>query len=117
MKLTFILTSLFFVSCNIQNSNDVATKKIIEADRLKIKLLGYWGGLGEDSPVWEIKIDSIYYCQEKKAYPYQIVDKDLVVERPKSKGLLRNISVVEDTMTFYDEQGLAIKGYRFKAKK
>jgi hypothetical protein len=117
MKIIYILIFLLFISCNTQNSNDKTTKKIIEVDSLKSKLLGHWGGLGEDNPVWEIKIDSIYYYQEKKTSPYQIVDMDMIIERPESKGILRNISVVEDTMTFYDEQGLTIKGYRFKAKK
>jgi hypothetical protein len=45
------------------------------------------------------------------------VDKDLIIERLESKGILRNISVVEDTMIFYDEQGLTIKGYRFQTTK
>jgi hypothetical protein len=117
MKLIWVIAFLFYVSCNTQNSNDATTKKVMKVDSLKTKLLEHWGGLGEDSPVWEIKNDSIYYYQEKKTYPYQIIGKDLVVERPESKGVLRNISVVSDTMIFYDEQGLPIKGYRFKAKK
>ena len=89
----------------------------MKVDDLKTKLIGHWGGLGEDGPVWEIKNDSIYYYQEKKTYPYQIVDKDLVIERPESKGVLRNISVTKDAMIFYDEQGFQIKGYRFKTNK
>ena len=115
MKIISILIFLFFIGCNSQNSNNATAKELIKQDSLKTKLLGQWGGLGENNPVWEIKIDSIYYYQHKKAYPYQIVGNALVIELTESKGVLRNISVVVDTMIFYDEQGLRIKGYRFKA--
>jgi len=116
MKFNCGLFILFFVSCNNQPSKNVA-KKVTEIDSLKNTLVGEWGGLGENSPVWEINVESIYYYQENKSYPYEIIDKDLVIDRFESKGVLRNISVAKDTLTFYDEQGLKIKGYRFKTKK
>jgi hypothetical protein len=116
MKIACISLFIFFVSCDSADSN-TKTNQYTKVDTLKHKLLGQWGGLGEDSAVLEIKIDSIYYLQEKKSYPYKIVDNDLVIERNESKGILRNISVIEDTMTFNDEQGLTTKGYRFKTKK
>lgn len=116
MKIVCISFFIFFVGCNNADTNE-KTKHHTNVDTIKNKLLGQWGGLGEDSAVWEISFDSIYYLQEKKSYPYKIVGNDLVVERNESKGFLRNISVIEDTMTFNDEQGLATKGYRFKAKK
>ena len=117
MKIICILFCVFFINCNNNDSNIATTRKYTTADSLKTKLLGQWGGSGEDSAVWEIRIDSIYYLQEKKTYAYKILDNDLVIERPESKGILRNISVFEDTMTFNDEQGLTIKGYRLKNKK
>lgn len=116
MKLICILCILFLASCNGEPSNNL-TKQVTNVDSLKNTLVGLWGGLGENSPVWEIKIDSIYYYSENKSYPYKILDKDMVIERQESKGVLRNISVAEDTLTFYDEQGLEVNGYRFKRKK
>lgn len=115
MKIICVLYILFF-SCN-NNSSNKLTKQLTKIDSLKNTLIGQWGGPGENSPVLEINVDSIYYFEEKKSYPYKIFDSDLVIERLESKGVLRNISVTEDTLTFYDEQGLITKGYRFKKKK
>ena len=117
MKFFYILTLLYFGSCDTQKTHSRTEDKLNKADSLKSRLLGKWGGLGEDSPVWEIKLDSIYYYQENKSYPYQIMENDLVIERGGSSGILSDISVVEDTLNFYDEQGLSIKAYRFKTKK
>lgn len=119
MKLISVILFLLFVCCNIQscNTNNAGKNKPLLVDSLKAKLIGNWGGLGEDSPVWEIKHDSIYYYQEQKTYPYQIVGSDLIIERLDTKGILKNISVLKDTLMFYDEQGLQITGYRFLNKK
>ena len=114
MKNITWLIVILFTSCNNNDVNNKSTKPITKADSLKLELLGEWGGLGEDSPVWEIRSDSIYYFRESKAYPYQILDNNFIIERSTSKGILKNISVVVDTMTFNDEQGLIIKSYRFK---
>ena len=116
MRIICISFFIFFVSCNNGDPNTTEKKRDTKVDVLKTKLLGKWGGLGEDSAVFEIKIDSIYYLQEKKTYPYKILNNDLVIERNGSKGILRNIIVIEDTMTFNDEQGLTTKGYRFNNK-
>lgn len=89
----------------------------MQVDSLKIKLQGQWGGLEEDSPVLEITYDSIYYFEEKKSYSYQIIGKDLIIHRTQSVGVLRNISVLKDTMTFCDDQEFSIKAYRFKIRK
>jgi len=113
MKLICVLCILLFASCNSKTSNKL-TKQESKVDSLKNTLLGQWGGLGENSPVLKINIDSIYYYEENKSYPYKIVDKDLIIERLETKGVLRNISVNKDTLIFYDEQGLTTKGYRFK---
>lgn len=115
MNFRHVLFPIFLLSCNSQDHKNF-TKNTITVNSLKNNLLGSWGGLGESIPVLEIGIDSIYYYQEKKAYPYKVVDRNLIIERTESKGVLRNISVIEDTMIFYDEQGLLIKGYRFRSK-
>ncbi len=116
MKYICVLSILFFASCNSQPSNNL-TKQVTKVDSLKNTLVGKWGGLGENSFVLEIKIDSIYYYQENKSYPYKIVANDLIIERLETKAVLRNISVNKDTLIFYDDQGFKIKGYRFNTKK
>jgi hypothetical protein len=117
MKFIWVITLLFIVGCHTKNSNDRTTKTVKKIDSLKTQFKGQWGGLGEDDPVFEIKDDLIYYFEEKKTYPYQFAGKDLIIQRTESKGVLKNISVVNDTMTFYDEQGFSIKAYRFKNRK
>lgn len=76
--------------------------------------MGQWGGLKEDSPIWEIRRDSIYYFQHSKAYPYKIVNRDLIINFPESRAILKNISVISDTLFFSGEEGLQIRAYRFK---
>lgn len=114
MKAIFILIFIVVVGCNTKKSNNTHANKLTQVHSLKDNLIGKWGGLGEDSPVWKIELDSIYYYQEKKKYPYQILGRDLIIERAQSKGVLSNISVIKDTMIFSDEQGLIVRGFRFK---
>ena len=118
MKIICITFFLFLISCDRNSPNNAKKTPDTKVDTLKTTILGQWGGLGESSAVLEIRIDSIYYLEEKKAYPYTIIGKDLIIERQESKTILRNISVVEDTMTFTfnDEQGQTTYAYRFKAK-
>lgn len=109
------LIGLLLMSCNLnQNSTQEEPSKFSCIDSLKVNLLGQWGGLKEDSPVWDIRKDSIYYFERSAAYPYRILDHNMIIDLPGSKGILKNISVVKDTMYFLDEQGGLIKGYRFK---
>ena len=109
----YILFFTLVLSCKAKY-HDGVTKNIDKVDSLKNNLLGNWDGLGENDPVLEIKVDSIYYYQEKKAYLYKIINKDLVIYRAASKGILKNLAVVNDTMIFNDEQGMTIKAYKFK---
>lgn len=113
MKYIFFSTLLiFFLSCNNQDS--APTQKNLLNDSLKNSLLGKWGGLGENEPVWEIKKDSIYYYEEGKSYYYFILRGDFIIKRLNSSVALKNIHVYKDTLFFLDDQGLTIKGYRFK---
>lgn len=115
MKIIFFIIIVFTSSCN-SNSNKQSkiSESITSEDSLKKKLIGKWGGLGEDKPVFYIKQDSIYYYNRATAYPYKIVNKNLLIDLPEITGRFNNISVVADTLFFYDDQGILTKGYRFK---
>lgn len=108
----FLLT-LIFIACNQQNTKNEPSKKMTMDDSLKTRLIGKWGGIGEDTPVWDIMPDSIYYYDRSTAYPYKILNGDFIIDLPVSKGILKHITVIKDTMSFLDEQGNEIKGYRF----
>ncbi len=107
---------ILFTGCNNPEVDDKSAKIYTKVDTLKNKMIGRWGGLGEDSSVWEIRIDSIYYFQQRKTYPYKMLNNDLIIDRKESKGILRNISVIADTMTFYTEEGIRVSGYRPKTQ-
>ncbi|HEY8688533.1 MAG TPA: hypothetical protein VIM07_04800 [Chitinophagaceae bacterium] len=109
MKIIFLLITILLVSCSEQTQS---TNKLTHEDSLKNDLIGQWGGLGEDSPVWDFKKDSIYYYNRSASYPYRIINQDLIIYLPESKGILKNIRVVKDTLFFIDDQGLPVKGYR-----
>lgn len=70
-------------------------------DSLKNSLIGKWGGEEENSCVWEITQDSIYYYDQNKSYPYTILEKDLVIKMGESQPKLKDISVKKDTLFFY----------------
>jgi hypothetical protein len=113
MKKAALIAFIFLTACNARTSSNSREKKLTKEDSLRLTIIGPWGGPGEDSPVFKITTDSIYYFQHKRSYPYEIVDKDLLIQFPDSKAVLKNIFVVNDTLNFEDEQGLKIKGYRF----
>ena len=120
MKLIYILFAIIFEvlllnSCKERKHNVVFFDHKI--DSLKKTLNGEWGGLNEYPPVWNIKMDSIYYYDRSQAYSYKIVNNDLIINLPASKGILKNIFVINDTIFFLDEQGNQIKGYRAKKPK
>lgn len=110
IKIIFLFISAFSFSC----SNNTSSNHFTKPDNLSQGILGKWGGLGENRPVWEIKADSIYYFQENKAYPYKMNGNDLIIERPDGVVILKNIAVDVDTLMFYHEQGLKVKAYRFR---
>ncbi|HKO79597.1 MAG TPA: hypothetical protein VJU78_04340 [Chitinophagaceae bacterium] len=113
LKGIYFLVTLMFVACDQPDSKNTPSKTMTADDSLKINLIGKWGGLGESIPVWNIMPDSIYYYGRSAAYPYQILNGDFIIYLPESKGVLKHITVIKDTMSFLDEQNNTIKGYRF----
>ncbi|HWI92826.1 MAG TPA: hypothetical protein VNT20_16230 [Flavisolibacter sp.] len=101
VKTVFALMFILSFGCLNNASSNHRTK----LDTLPNGILGKWGGLGESTPVFDIRNDSIYYFQEQKAYPYKMKANDMLIERNNEIGVLKNISVDLDTLIFYDELG------------
>jgi hypothetical protein len=112
MKLFFAILAVFIYSCIQKTAPDSGSQLV--NDSLKKTLVGKWGGLNESIPIWDIQVDSIYYYDRSKAYSYEIINDDLIINLPGSKGVLKNIFVIKDTVFFLDEQGNQVRGYRFK---
>ncbi len=109
LKTILLLVLIFALSCNnSQTTNDT------KFDGLQTKIIGLWGGLGEDSPVWQIKKDSIYYFEEKKSYACRLDDGSLSINYNGRTFFLKDISVIEDTLIFYDEHNIKTFAYRFR---
>lgn len=114
-KSYYSLLLFIFFACNQPSEKRIpSSTKLDIADSLKIKLLGKWGGIGESIPVWEIKQDSIYYYDRSITYPYSIIDGNIIVDFYSSRGILKNILVINDTIFFENELGVPIRGYRFR---
>ena len=111
-KIYFQLTFIF-IACNQYDKRNISPKKMTIDDSLKIELIGKWGGLGENTPVWKIGPDSIYYYDQSTSYPYKILNGDFIIDFFSSKGTLKHMVVIKDTMYYLDEQGIMIRGYRF----
>jgi len=114
LKYISFLLILSFAACN--ENTESSQKPIVtsQEDSIKNTLTGRWGGLGESSPVWEIRNDSIYFFEHLRAYPYKMVNHDLIINQLTHEVKLGNIYVIKDTLFFLDERGVLIKGYRFK---
>ncbi len=117
MRISCIISFILFTACSNRGVDKTKVEMYTKVDTLKSKLIGRWGGLGEDSAVWEIGTDSIYYFQHRKAYPYNILNSDLIIKLDESKAILRNIAVIEDTMTFEIHDSVIANAYRFKTQK
>lgn len=79
--------------------------------------MGKWGGLGEDDPVMRIDKDSVFYFGILKSYPYQWVDRNLVIDCSNDfgrKNILGSISINNDTMYFLMDNKFWDRIYRFK---
>ena len=100
---------LYFVwGCQTGKTKIIPISKI---DSIKNSIIGKWGGLGENEPIWKITSDSIFFYNQKKSYPYEIVNNDLVFDNGMSKSHLKNIKVVQDTLFFEDKASLEYENY------
>jgi hypothetical protein len=97
-----------FISCANEKDNSS------EIDKLKNKLIGKWGGLEEKAPVFSITFDSIYYYDRLKSYSYEVLNGDMIINFPTSKAILKRVTVVNDTMFFFDEFPDTIRAFRYQ---
>lgn len=81
-------------------------------DNLGEKIIGLWGGLEENEPVWKITPDSIYYFSEQKSYSYKLYRDSLEVNYKEGPFYLWNLSVIQDTLIFFDYLGIKTFAYR-----
>jgi hypothetical protein len=107
-KTTLSLLLCIILTCC--NSSDIP--KHTNPNSLQKNIIGKWGGAEGESAIWEIKSDSIYYFEEQKSYACRLSGDSLMVDYKEGTFYLRDITVVNDTMVFYDESGLKISGYR-----
>lgn len=100
------------ISCNYTSNskNDDSSHGI-----LKNEIIGSWGNPEDSVPVFKIDKDSILYVQSNKAYLYKLINNDIVVDHPGDQWILKNVSIIEDTMFFYDRAGIQLgKALKFK---
>lgn len=106
------LKSVFFLlliySCQNGNLN---AKIVSRIDSFRNSLIGKWGGPDESGPALKITHDSIYYYNENKSYPYEIIGNDLVFDNGQSKPHFKNISVMKDTLFFYLKASVEHEAY------
>jgi hypothetical protein len=112
MKFICLFIVLSIASCSDQDS----AKKPYQED-LRSAIIGQWGNPTEDSPVWKISEDTFYYYRLSHGYPYLLKGNDIVIDNGESPWVLKNVSIIKDTMLFYDEAGGGVlKACRFKTK-
>jgi hypothetical protein len=110
MKKVLLIACIFYVSCRNHNpSNNVI---LTQADSLKAALIGEWGGLGENTPVWKFMQDSMYNFGDSQTYSYKIINNDIVVKLSDHNWTMKNISIIQDTLIFGEEG--RVFAYRFR---
>lgn len=102
-----LILSIIFISCSNEKGGTA-----LENENLKRKLIGKWGGLGEEVPVFYFTADSIYYYDRLKSYSYKILNDDVIIYFPGYKGMLKRVTIVKDTMFFFDDLPDTIRAYR-----
>ena len=114
MKIIALLTCVTLsFTCFLGCRHYDRTHHTSKIDSLRKNIVGLWGGLNEDRPVWNIGLDSIYYYQQGKAYKYKLYEDSLVIQFPDHVYSLQGINVIADTLEFHDEVG-KIYAYRTK---
>ena len=101
---------IFFVSILFACKKKKGVKKLEYT--LETRIIGNWGGKNEGSPIWLFSKDSIYYYQFQKSFKYEIINQDLFIEFNDNITVLKDISIIEDTLYFKDESNLKIEAYR-----
>lgn len=92
-----------FIACKQHKNSDSDFKIETSEDSLRRKINGKWGNReAATSPVWRFNYDSIYYYESSTAYPYKIVNGDIIISLPASKAILGKVSVINDTLFFID---------------
>ncbi len=112
-KIVFVIIVLLNIKCRESNSSKADRQILKDSTKQVANYIGKWGGLDEKIPVWNIMKDSIYYYQHNRYYSYSYISGDLIIDFNGSKGVLKNIHTVLDTLIFQDEQGNTIRGYKF----
>ena len=103
-----IKPAIFLLACSIIiacNSNSNAAKEQSYEDSIQSLLIGSWGNPNEDTPVWKIDKDSIYYLQNRKSYSYTQDSNDVIIDFHDHKATFKNVSFIKDTMFFYPDDG------------
>ena len=110
MKNTFLLFTIIIVGI-LSCKNNKAPE-----DKLKINLIGKWGGLGE-KPIWDIRSDSFYFIEPALSYHYQLFGDTLIVNYPdKIKNLnFGKIRIDGDTLFMHNyKNNFTTISYRYK---
>lgn len=84
-------------------------------NELNNAIIGKWGGLGEERPVWEITNDSFYFKVTSKVTTYEIFKNDVIIHNPEMTTVLSNVRIIGDTLLFRDKMGdMEIRVFRIK---
>ena len=103
-----ITPAFILLVCSISfacNSNSNVVKEQSYEDSLQSLLIGFWGNPNEDTPVWKMDKDSIYYLQRHETYSYKLQGNDVLINNPEYPMWFKNISFIEDTLYFHDADG------------
>ncbi len=77
-------------------------------------VVGKWGALNGSDPLFTFSSDSFFVNDISKGYHYQIINKSIIIDYPNVFRVLRNVKVNEDTLSFIDDYGVVVKGYRIQ---
>ncbi len=101
-----IVFGILIFSCN-ESENE-------RKSYIKKNIIGKWCGFGGIKPILDFTSDSIYYYDRNKAYSYEITNGDIIINFPEHTGRLRNVSIKNDTLTFFDDLPEPIKAIKLK---
>jgi len=112
MKFLVIILYILLLGCSAREKKaDTNDTKI---NSFNTRILGKWG---EESPVMRIDKDSVFFFHIVKAYPYELIDRDIIIDCSADfgrKDTLGGILITADTIGFFLDNKLWTKRYRFK---